>query len=490
MVRTVRLLRLAKTPLVSNHFIEQIRSEELLLVAHICKIMGGLLICAHFVACFWYGIGLVDEEQGWVAAHKIQDTGIERRYIWSLHWSLAMFVGETLIESETSLERGFAVAVLFFGFMFSSFLLGSLTTAMTRLQIISSKQSGEMAQLRRYLLNKNISRPLVVRVQRNAQHALAEQKRDMPENSVCLLALISDPLMTEIHFEIFGGNLTGHPFFSSLEEANPAGMRKICHTCIVPLSLSCGDVLFADHEAPTHPRMYFVQKGDVEYKQECSLMPKPVERSQWLCEAVLWTSWTHRGTLRAISEVRMLALNAEDFQNLFKASPDIHMSRYALAFVEVLNQMDRYALSDVGEVNDDMYDIIAWSFPDLELNEEQDEHPDGEKRKFGNSQSFPRSSESFGRASARAGGHTHQRRRLKGPIHGAIDAFLQRFSCCKRFGGPPGSGRHRESWSRTGGSVLTDVVPISRSSSQSASSQIGSFFSSWLPWQRSGSSRL
>ena len=45
--------------------------------------------------------------------------------------------------------------------------------------------------LRRYLADKAISSSLAVRVQRNAQHVLVEQKRNAAESSVELLSLIS-----------------------------------------------------------------------------------------------------------------------------------------------------------------------------------------------------------------------------------------------------------------------------------------------------------
>merc|ERR1719329_1812927 len=57
MVRTVRLLRMIKVHAMSKVLTEQIRSEEFVLVAHICQIVVMLVLVAHFMACLWYGIG-------------------------------------------------------------------------------------------------------------------------------------------------------------------------------------------------------------------------------------------------------------------------------------------------------------------------------------------------------------------------------------------------------------------------------------------------
>lgn len=375
MFRTVRLLRMAKAPVLSSHLAEQIRSEEWLLAAQIFKLMVLLLIVAHFTACVWYGIGDSDDGEGWVAKSNVWDGGLASKYISSLHWSLSMFVGETLIISERLQEQCFAVAILFFGFMFSSVIVGSLTTAMTRLQLLSSQQAAQQAQLRRYLVNKGISRPLAVRVQRNAQHAMLEQKRTMPESSIDLLQIISEPLKVEIHFEVYSRLLLEHPFFYCFNEINPTGIRKVCNQCVYPQSLSVGDVLFSDLEAPTNPRMFFIEKGTTQYKQESrALLIKFVEHKEWLCEQVLWTPWTHCGSLQAVTETRLLALDAKKFQSLLSGAHDAHISRYAEAYVSVLNELGKDGLTDVGCVNEDMDDIIAYAYP--EMVPEDEEEPD------------------------------------------------------------------------------------------------------------------
>merc|ERR1712061_616935 len=164
-------------------------------------------------------------------------------------------------------EQGFTAAVLFFGFVFSSSLVSSLTTAMTRLQMITRKQSQQMSQLRRYLVNKNINRALSVRIQRNAQHILLEQKRNMPESTVELLKVLSEPLRVEIHFALYSETFMNHPFFCCFNEMNAAGVRSVCHTCVTEQSLSVGDILFAELEVPTVPRMFFLKTGQTQYEQ-------------------------------------------------------------------------------------------------------------------------------------------------------------------------------------------------------------------------------
>jgi len=374
MIRTVRLLRMAKLQVLFTQLTDQLRTEELLLMAHIAKIMIAMMAAAHFIACIYYGIGM-SKANGWV--EEIYPDPLSKplanRYFLSLHWSLSMFVGETLVTPYNLRERIFAASVLFIGFMLTAALMGSLTTAMTRLQLIRSEHTQQLAQLRRFLVHRAVSRPLAVRVQRNAQHQLMEQKRTMPEDSVALLKLISDPLKVELHFEAYSMQLMTHPFFACFNEVNPVGMRKICHHAVSFMSLSVGDVLFSDHEEPTNPRMFFVMHGKLEYAHNDYAEVAVIGSSTWVCEAVLWTKWVHCGTLRAISESKLMALDAKKFQNIMGTLISMHVTRYGESFVYNLNQQAKVEHTDYEELTEEMEDSLCYAYPEI-LEEDESEY--------------------------------------------------------------------------------------------------------------------
>lgn len=373
MIRTVRLLRMVKKFDLTRSLSQHIRSEELQLAAQFVKFPILILLWAHFVACFWYKIGTMGSSSGWVHMQSVEDKGLDLRYVWSLHWALAMFAGETLFHSETFPERFFAVTILFIDFIFSAALISNLTTAMTRFIMISSQHSAQLAQLRRYLVSSGISRPLALRVQRNAQHVMMERKQNVPEESVDLLKVISEPLRVEIHFEIFSSTLMTHPFFADFHEIDPPGIRKACHECVSLVSLSVGDVLFAEGETPTNPRLFFMKGGTTHYMQESQSEPQSVQHPQWMCEPVLWTTWTHCGTLRAASESRLLALDAERFQAICSGSHDGHIRRYAEEYVSALNEREKGELTDLGIADEDMDTALARGFPELHYDPDDDD---------------------------------------------------------------------------------------------------------------------
>merc|ERR1712190_313403 len=95
-------------------------------------------------------------------------------------------------------------------------------------------------------------------VQTNALSAMMREKRNVTEDRVELLQLVSEPLKKEIHYEINMASIGLHPFFKLHAEVSPVLMRQVCHEATSRLRLSKGDILFSTGEVPQNPKMYFV----------------------------------------------------------------------------------------------------------------------------------------------------------------------------------------------------------------------------------------
>lgn len=311
-----------------------------MLVCLIVAVLMLLLVLIHVIACVWY----------WIQADP-PDGDLDERYVQSYHFVLALFMGEQLDPAPSTLpERVFTVIVLVFAFIISAFFVGSLTTAMTRLQMLASQRSAQFAALDRYLSDNGVSRELAVRVQLNARHALREQFRKTPESSVELLKLISGPLRAEIHYETHLPVLAAHPFLRLYNSRHAVSIRHVCHKAVAQVSLSRGDVLFSESEITVNRRMFFVCDGKFMYLQDVKKEGgTEVVQGCWLSEAVLWTAWTHRGTLQAVNEGSLLALNAEEFAGIVSTFPTVHVFNYAAKFVQGLNDSSCDDLTDIGE---------------------------------------------------------------------------------------------------------------------------------------------
>lgn len=352
LLRAFRILRLLKAPEMEGFITEHIRSETKRLVASIARLIVLLLLVAHLIACAWYGLGRLVADRGnnasWVTRYELEQKGIGHKYTHSMHWSLSQFTGENIIPIETEAERTFAIVIFVFAFLFSTIFVSSITTLMTRLQIIAGKQSSQLSTLRRYLADSSISTSLTVRVLRNARLALNQNQRNLSEHSVELLQEISEPLQIELHFEVHFPTLSCHPFFKDYNKVNPAGLRKLCHHAVSITSMSPNDVVFSECETPERASMFFVVKGVLVYTQDGVADATKLHPGDWACEIVLWSSIVqHMGNLHAETESSLMSLDAEKFQRIVRHFPTSHARNYASSFVAHLNKMNKDAITDV-----------------------------------------------------------------------------------------------------------------------------------------------
>lgn len=341
-LRMLRMLRVIRLNQVIQFIDERIRSDRLMIFADTVKILLMILVCAHFSACVWYGIGVRDEGRTWVKATLLNSDSLAYRYFLCLHWSVSQFAGgmDEVVPHNLA-ERVFAVGLWISAFMMAAVLTSSLTSEITRLQIISNQHAQQLSILRRFLSDKGVSNKLSVRVQRNARHVLQQQQRYMRESSVELLELVSEPLRMELHFEVYLPLLVKHPFFNQYIEECAYVMRKVCHCCASMTPVFVGDVIFNAGEAPRPPKMYFVASGMQEYFT-IGGNQVTVREGMWLSEATLWTSWVHRGGLRVKMDSQLCEFSAERFQDIVGDS-DFSLfdpRSYAEAFVKLLNTYD------------------------------------------------------------------------------------------------------------------------------------------------------
>jgi len=211
-------------------------------------------------------------------------------------------------------------------------------------------KSLDFSLLRRYLSEGRISNKLIVRIQRNAQHAMSQMSKAAAESDIKLLQIVSEPLLTELHYELYNPVLTKHHLFKQYSEYCPPAMRKVCHTAVSTKMFSRHDLVFSIGEIPHAPQMFFILHGHLEYTNptEAKLI-RCSDKRPWISEAVLWTSWMHVGELTALTNCQLVLVDALAFHRVAGQYPiaDIDLQAYAQRFVDELNVLQESQLSDM-----------------------------------------------------------------------------------------------------------------------------------------------
>jgi len=347
-IRMIRLLRLARMNEVINLLTERLNSEKIVVLVDIVKLMVFMICSAHMVGCLWYAIA-ISTERNWVNHYDYNLENIEYRYIMAFRWAISQFGGGMDEVTPKSFEESvYALIVFLVSYWSGAVFLSVLTSSMTQLYIGGSKNAQQLSVLRRFVLQNHVSKKLALRVQRNAQHAMKEHQRSLPENKVELLKLVSEPLRVEVHFEMFSPVLSKHPFFARYIEECPHVMRKVCHSACQISQMSAGDVIFSTGEIPARPMFYIIDDGSLEYVSLTGEQTS-LAKDDFISEQNLWVPWTHRGELNVLMETRLCMLDAKEFQNIVSQfeHPDFDPATYAADFVTRLNETTK-ELTDMG----------------------------------------------------------------------------------------------------------------------------------------------
>lgn len=362
LLRLFRILRLMKLPALMAMIEERVNNEPIMICLGIVKLTIGILLLNHLIACIWFALG-VSSASGWVKKCRMNDKDWGFQYSTSLHWSLTQFTPASMeIVPQTPTERGYNIVVIIIALVIFSSFVSSITNAMTSLRNINSEYTKQLLVFQRYLRFRKVPIELSVRMRRHVEHELMATQRRLEEKDVVILKWLSEPLLMDLHLEVYRGDLQLHPFFKTYIDLNFNAARKICHVGITETTLSMGDVVFINGESCN--RMFFVKSGELIYQQQDDIATGDimktvdVEKSDWISESCLWTPWSHVGQLMASSKVLILRIDAAQVREVavLNRVPLVQVSKYAMHYILYLNHVEH--LSDL----DDGFDYEeAWS---------------------------------------------------------------------------------------------------------------------------------
>lgn len=358
LLRILRLLRLMKLPKLFMLIEERIQSESVTVAISITRLTVSILIINHFIACLWYSIGLMHEQDDtWLVRYGAKDASFGKKYTMSLHWTLTQFTPSTMeVFPQNLTERTFALIVVVFAMITFSSFISSITTAMNQLRNMNSENAKALLAFQRYVRHHKITPALAVRMRRHLAKKLLRGKGHVDEKDIELIQQLSPPLLMDLHAEIYLPEMTGHAFFREYQEDNAVVMRKLCHVAASETSVSAGDVVFACGEIAT--KMFFMKSGLLRYTRgEYEGDVIFVKTSDWLSEACLWTQWRHLGHSQAISSCLLINLDAQQFIDIVGGAGFVgkfNPACYARLFVNHLNNMDP---ADVGDDHDYNFDL-------------------------------------------------------------------------------------------------------------------------------------
>lgn len=355
-LRCLRLLRLLKLQKLLAMVYDLIDSEMTFIAFTCARLVFGIFVLTHFIACAWYYLGtsMADSGPSWTSNERggeaaVQDRDLLYRYSTSLHWSLTQFTPASMeITARNTAERAFSIMVLFFSLLVFSSVIGQVTTSMMSLQNLQAVAKKDFWRLRRFLRNRQVPPASRTRIIRYLESQVYKDRGHVQQKDIKILALLSEPLRNLLSWELHRRLLTKHRLFDVLQQCIEPMVVRLTSVALSVSALAEQDVPFCAGE--TAEVCLFVVSGHFLYQpvQE-SQLPRELSGGEWLVEACLWTEWHHLGTMSTLQAGELCQLHPEKFADVMQMHvwPWDLCQRYASDFLELLNAQDVSRRSDM-----------------------------------------------------------------------------------------------------------------------------------------------
>lgn len=360
-LRFVRLARVAKLAHLYEELCEYAMTPATVTFMSILRLLIGLALFVHYVACGWYAVGLGSFEGGmesWVSSWMEAGARQPYLYVISYHWTMAQFLPAPCPDHPRNFnERLFTVGVLFAGFLVFSSTMGSVTALITQSKKTAWEKMRYNNTLRRFYMDNKVSHDLATRI----THSLAQQKSRAQafvlESDVQPLQSMPALLKVEIHYEMHCSALDFNPFLQRLHEWNATVTRELCDEAVIEKGLQKSDVPFHQYDKGVSVR--FVKYGTLRYYP---FMQEEIEgwdrasdlvQGDYISEAVLWVQWTHQGFCCATETSRVIELKADAFITCVCKAP--RLQHRALEYADLFHSrmVEKYGADPDGA--DDLF---------------------------------------------------------------------------------------------------------------------------------------
>eukprot|EP00441_Pelagodinium_beii_P008931 CAMPEP_0197699586 /NCGR_PEP_ID=MMETSP1338-20131121/120810_1 /TAXON_ID=43686 ORGANISM="Pelagodinium beii, Strain RCC1491" /NCGR_SAMPLE_ID=MMETSP1338 /ASSEMBLY_ACC=CAM_ASM_000754 /LENGTH=143 /DNA_ID=CAMNT_0043283093 /DNA_START=46 /DNA_END=474 /DNA_ORIENTATION=- len=141
----------------------------------------------HILGCVSYAVGnWAAELQGLENSffQVLVDVPWFYRYMKCLHFSVALFQGELVMHPQNIQETAYFSAISFVIFVGNVWLVSTITTALTRIEIVSTRRTAMSQSLDRWITENNVSHELALKVQRSARKAVDDKEKNLPESNI------------------------------------------------------------------------------------------------------------------------------------------------------------------------------------------------------------------------------------------------------------------------------------------------------------------
>lgn len=394
-VRLLRLLRLRKLVQASEILADLSRSEFVVMLIRITRIVMSIMFLNHYIACAFYAISAAESQHAeltWISVDMPIDSSKLHLYTCSFHWAITQFTPATQnVGPHSTSERSFAVLVVLVALVTFSSLIGKMSSTMTQLLSFNASLYEQEATLRCFFRDHHLSPKLILKIWQCYRQQATHDQKIVRIQDVKYFEIMPETLRMQIRKELYIPVLKAMPIFQVAHSFCTIELPVICnHAMTETICEPMKEVFF---ECTLAANAYCVTRGHAVYDGSNLMSKVDLKSGIWIAEAVLWGYWYHRGTLTAVTTTMCVTLSGSRFRSVCHETQNLPgarvFRRFAQNYTDLVHELDLFDID-----LDRMETSLRWRYAEaaasperlsqMFLDEEEDttvnQEPESEQR--------------------------------------------------------------------------------------------------------------
>ncbi|KAG7398708.1 Potassium voltage-gated channel sub H member 4 [Phytophthora boehmeriae] len=259
-LRLFKLARIRRLGKIFTNLEDAVYTNQSLV--SLAKLALTMLFIAHLVACLWYAVGRTNSTESWLIsithdpANQPDDVDT-LQYVRSVYWAIVTMttIGYGDIVAHSNNERLMNVAVMAVGVSFFGYVIGTISTLVTNLDVAAARYEERMTLVKEYIISRRMPKYIGNKIRYHFEYFY--QNRSVFKETRILYRLPS-ALRNEMIHHVHTKYVCSIKYF----EQCPESLISDIVMAMYPFAVLKDEYVYVEHEIAAH--VFFVIKGKLQ----------------------------------------------------------------------------------------------------------------------------------------------------------------------------------------------------------------------------------
>jgi len=286
-------------------------------IFRLLKLLVSILICVHFIACFWYFAARLDDfpYDSWIVQGGFADKGIGTKYLASFYWAFTTVstVGYGDIHAYNDTEMVMAILCMMVGAGFYSMIVSSITSLMSSLDDAQLELGSKLLAATSFGKETGLTKQTLYKVRQMIKYNASQGSID--NNSV--FEELPKALKYEVAMSMHKGFASEIALLINKDQSFVVSVM----TLLRPVRINDDEILY--HEKSLPDEFYVIMSGRINLVLiEYDFAYKSFLKGSYVGEFEIIKNIPRANTAQAFGNAELLVLSKSQFLQLLQDFPN------------------------------------------------------------------------------------------------------------------------------------------------------------------------